>query len=203
MVDDDGTVGALVRRARNDDQEAWNALVERFSPLVFSVCRRFGLGEADLLDVAQSVWLALLEHLDGIREAQALPGWIATTTRRECLQVVAGKGGRRRLELVGEFDVPGGDPADDVADLLVTAQQHAALREAFRSLSPQHQQLLLLLLHEPPLHYAEISLRLGIPVGSIGPTRGRCIERLRGHPAVQALAEAGSSTRTREAGRQA
>ncbi|MGZ4604434.1 MAG: RNA polymerase sigma factor [Kineosporiaceae bacterium] len=216
-VVDDGTVGALVRRARAGDQDAWDALVERFSPLVAAVCRRFALGEADLLDVGQSVWLALLEHLDDLREAQALPGWIATTTRRECLQIVSGKGGRQRLELVGEFDVPGGDPADDVTDLVVTAERQAALREAFRSLSAQHQQLLLLLLHEPPLPYVEIGRRLGIAVGSIGPTRGRCIQRLRAHPAVRALTEQGNEpgdeqgneqgaahgarTRTRETGR--
>ena len=198
---DDWTVAALVARARDGDQEAWNTLVERFSPLVASVCRRFGLAEADLLDVGQSVWLALLEHLDSLREAQALPGWIATTARRECLALVAGKGGRRRMELVGDFDVPGGDPADDVADLLVTAQRHAALRVAFASLSPQHQQLLRLLLHDPPLAYVEIGRRLGISVGSIGPTRGRCIERLRAHPAMRALSEAGGPVRTRETGR--
>src|SRR4051812_432578 len=99
-MSEDGTVAALVRRARDGDQEAWNALVERFSPLIASVCRRFGLPEADLLDVGQSVWLALLEHLDDLRDAQALGGWIATTARRECLQVVARKGARQRLELV-------------------------------------------------------------------------------------------------------
>jgi RNA polymerase sigma factor (sigma-70 family) len=200
-VGDDGTVGALVIRARAGDQEAWNALVERFSPLVASVCRRFGLPEADLLDVGQTVWLTLVEHLDDLREVQALAGWIATTTRRECLQVVGRRGGRQRLELVGEFDVPAGDPAEDVADLVVTAERHAALRQAFRSLSPQHQQLLLLLVHDPPLPYVEIAHRLGIAVGSIGPTRGRCIERLRAHPAVRALTEPEAATRTRETGR--
>ena len=198
---DDGTVGALVRRARDGDEDAWNQLVERFAPLVASVCRRFGLAEPDLLDVGQSVWLALLEHLDGIREGQALAGWIATTTRRECLQVVARKGARQRLELVGEFDVPVGDLAEDVTDLVVTEERYAALREAFRSLSPQHQQLLLLLLQDPPLAYTEIGRRLGMAVGSIGPIRGRCIERLRAHPAVRALMEPEAAPRTRETGR--
>ena len=198
---DDGTVGALVRRARDGDEEAWSQLVERFAPLVAAVCRRFGLPEPDLLDVGQSVWLALLEHLDTIREGQALAGWIATTTRRECLQVVARKGARQRLELVGEFDVPVGDPAEDVTDLVVTEERYAALREAFRTLSPQHQQLLLLLLQDPPLAYVEIGRRLGIAVGSIGPIRRRCIDRLRAHPAVRALIEPEAATRPRETGR--
>jgi RNA polymerase sigma factor (sigma-70 family) len=200
-VGDDGTVGALVRRARDGEEDAWNGLVERFSPLVASVCRRFGLAEPDLLDVGQSVWLALLEHLGDIRETQALAGWIATTTRRECLHVVARKGARQRLELVGEFDVPVGDLADDVTDLVVTAERYAALREAFRALSPQHQQLVLLLMHDPPLPYVEIGRRLGIAVGSIGPIRGRCIDRLRAHPAVRALIEPEAATTTRETGR--
>jgi RNA polymerase sigma factor (sigma-70 family) len=200
-VGDDATVGALVRRARDGDQQAWNELVERFAPLVTAVCRRFGLAEADLLDVGQTVWLALLEHLDRIREAEALPGWIATTTRRECLQVVGGRQARQRLELVGEFDAPSGDLADDVADLVLTEQRYAALRAALRSLPPQHQQLLILLVHEPPLTYIEIGRRLGFAVGSIGPTRGRCIERLKAHPALQALMEPYAPARTREAGR--
>jgi RNA polymerase sigma factor (sigma-70 family) len=198
---DDGTVAALVRRARDGDEEAWNQLVERFAPLVTSVCRRFGLPEPDLLDVGQSVWLALLEHLGDISDARALAGWIATTSRRECLQVVARKGARQRLELVGEFDVPTGDLAEDVTELVVAEKRHAALREAFRSLSPLQQQLLLLLLHDPPLAYKEIARTLAIKVGSIGPIRGRCIEHLRAHPAVRALMEPEAATRTRETGR--
>jgi RNA polymerase sigma factor (sigma-70 family) len=198
---DDTSVGLLLRRARDGDQDAWNALVERLSPLVNGVCRRFGLAEADLLDVGQTVWLALLEHLDRIREAEALPGWIATTTRRECLQVVAGRQARQRMELVGEFDSPSGDLADDVADLVVVEQRHIALRAALRSLPPQHQQLLILLLREPPLTYTEIGRRLGFAVGSIGPTRGRCIERLKAHPALRALMEPSAPATRREAGR--
>ena len=198
---DDGTLAELVRRARNGDEAAWSQLVERFAPLVAAVCRRYGLAEPDLLDVGQSVWLALLEHLDDIREARALAGWIATTTRRECLQVVARKGARQRLELVGEFDVSVGDVGEDVTDLVAAEERYAALREAYRSLSPQHRQLLLLLLEDPPLAYVEIASRLGIAVGSIGPIRGRCIERLRAHPAVRALMAPGAVTRPRETGR--
>jgi RNA polymerase sigma factor (sigma-70 family) len=199
-VGDDATVGALLRRARDGDQDAWNSLVERLSPLVHGVCRRFGLREADVLDVGQSVWLALIEHLDRIRAADALPGWIATTARRECLQHVTGRTGRQRQELVGEVEGATEDPADDITDLLLTEARYAALREAFRSLAPQHQQLLLLLLRQPPLPYSQISRTLGMPVGSIGPTRGRCIEKLRSHPAVQAIMEPDAAA-SRDGGR--
>jgi len=78
----------LVLRARSGDQSAWNELVERFSPLLWSVCRRYRLSETDANDVGQSVWLRLVEHLPAIREPSALPGWLATTTARECLRVL-------------------------------------------------------------------------------------------------------------------
>jgi RNA polymerase sigma factor (sigma-70 family) len=129
-----------------------------------------------------------------------LPGWIATTARRECLQLVTGRTGRQRQELVGEVEGATEDPADDITDLLLSEARHAALREAFRSLAPQHQQLLLLLLRQPPLPYSEISRTLGMRVGSIGPTRGRCIEKLRSHPAVQAIMEPDAAA-SRDGGR--
>ncbi len=184
-----GLVGELVARARQGDDRAWGALVERYAPLVMSVCRRHHLGEPDTLDVAQGVWLALLEHLDAIREPAALPGWIATTTRRECLHLLTGKGGRQRQELVGEVDGASIDLTDELDELIVRSQRHAALLEALADLPPQHQQLVVLLIHDPPLAYAEIGRRLDMPVGSIGPTRQRCVEKIRHHPAVAALLE--------------
>ena len=180
-------VRQLVDRAREGDDRAWAALVARYAPLVTSVCRRHHLSETDTLDVAQGVWLALLEHLDSIREPAALPGWIATTTRRECLHLLTGKGGRQRQELVGEVDAPVLDLTDELDDLIVRSERHAALLAALGDLAPQHQQLLVLLIHDPPLAYAEIGRRLDMPIGSIGPTRARCLEKIRHHPAVAAL----------------
>lgn len=188
-------VGELVDRARQGDDRAWGALVQRFAPLVMSVCRRHRLDEADTLDVAQGVWLALLEHLDALREPAALPGWIATTTRRECLHLLTGKGGRQRQELVGEVDGATVDLTDELDDLIVRSQRHAALLEALGDLPPQHQQLVVLLIHDPPLGYAEIGRRLDMPVGSIGPTRQRCLDKLRAHPAVAALLESPAPVR--------
>jgi len=180
-------VGALVERARGGDEHAWGALVERFAPLVLSICRRHRLDDADTMDVAQSVWLALLEHLHSIRTPAAVPGWIATTARRECLHLLTGKGGRHRRQLVGDLDPAIPDMSDGVDDLLLQSERHAAFLQAFAQLSPQQRELLLLLLHDPPLKYIEIARRLDISVGSIGPTRGRCLQKIRDHPAVAAL----------------
>jgi len=77
-------VQELVSRARNGDRQAWDALVSRFAPMIWSICRKYGLGEADAGDAGQSVWLHLVDHLDRVRDPAALPGWLATTTRREC-----------------------------------------------------------------------------------------------------------------------
>ena len=177
----------LVTRARNRDKRAWDALVERYAPLIWSICRRHRLSRADADDVGQSVWLRLVEQLDNIRDPAALPGWLATTTRRECGRVLrTGRGPH-------PADYPP-DAANMPDELGVTAEQellaaeaHAALREAFSHLPPRGQRLIALLTEDPPLPYAEISARLGVPVGSIGPGRRRCLDKIRRHPAIAAL----------------
>jgi len=87
---DDPVVIALVGRARDGDQTAWDQIVERFAPLAWSICRRHRLSDADANDVGQNVWLRLVEHLPSLREAAALPGWLTTTTRRACLRAQRG-----------------------------------------------------------------------------------------------------------------
>ena len=183
----DPSVTDLVTRARNSDQQAWDALVERYAPLIWSICRRYRLSGADADDVGQTVWLHLVDQLDRLRDPAALAGWLATTTRRECLQVQ-----RAAHKLHASGQVPGvEDIADERAptaeDELLTAELHAALREALTGLPPRCQQLMVLLLEDPPVPYAQISARLGIPAGSIGPTRARCLTKLRRHPAITAL----------------
>jgi RNA polymerase sigma factor (sigma-70 family) len=180
---DDPAVTALVTRARHGDQQAWDALVERYAPLVWSICRRHRLARADTDDVGQAVWLLLVTHLDQLREPAALPGWLATTTARECGKArrAARPAHTARCDLdAGAIPDPGADPADSG---LLAAERHAALRQAFTCLPPACQQLLALLIEDPPLPYAQISARLGIPAGSIGPTRRRCLHKLRRHPA--------------------
>jgi RNA polymerase sigma factor (sigma-70 family) len=186
---DDPTVVALVRRAADGDQHAWNELVERYAPLVWAICRRLDLSRADIDDVGQTVWLKLVEQLGALRDPAALPGWIATTTRRECLRVL--RSGRQR-ELAEHLTDPAAGNADDVAELereLDRQQRHIALREAFRHLQPRCQELLTLLFRDGR-PYREVGAKLGMKIGAIGPNRQRCLDELRRSPALAALIEA-------------
>jgi RNA polymerase sigma factor (sigma-70 family) len=185
--DADCSVSDLVARARSGDRQAWDALVERYAPLIWSICRRHRLGRADADDVGQSVWLRLLNQLDRVREPAALPGWLATTTRRECLHVLsAAQGPHATIYALDVESLP--DQRAGTADQeLLAAERHAALRAAFTQLPPNGQQLLALLTADPPTPYADISAQLGIPVGSIGPTRSRYLDKIRRHPAIAAL----------------
>ncbi len=192
---DDPQVTDLVTRARNDDQQAWDALVERYAPLIWSICRRHELSDADAEDVGQIVWLRLVDQLDNLRDPAALPGWLVTTTRRECFRVQRAACSLSASGQVLDENIPDEQAAAADHDLLV-AERNALLREAFYRLPPGGQQLLGLLIADPPVPYAEISARLGISVGSIGPSRGRCLDKLRRDPAITALinAEAASAT---------
>ena len=185
---DDPTVIALVTRAAGGDPAAWDEIVERYAPLVWSICARFGLSNHDREDVAQNVWLLLVEQLGKLREPAALPGWLATTTHRECLRVVTVA---RKSERLGT----GLDDALQFVDNtiideeILMAERNAALRAAFAELPPKYQQLLAMLMSDPPHSYAEISEKLQIPMGSIGPQRARCLERLRRSSALAGLAD--------------
>jgi RNA polymerase sigma factor (sigma-70 family) len=185
----DPAVIILVTRAQDGDQEAWDEIIERFAPLVWSICHRFRLADADAHDVGQNVWLRLVEHLDVLREPAALPGWLATTTRRECIRVQR-LGWKRDRQLADpELDVPADEDQTQVDQWLIAAERQAALRTAFADLGDRCRELLGMLMADPPVAYAQISLRLGMPVGAIGPNRSRCLSRLRQHPSIAALVE--------------
>jgi len=192
---DDVMVIDLVTRARDGDKRAWDALVERYAPLIWSICSRHGLGRADAEDVGQNVWLQLVDQLDKIRDPAALPGWLATTTRRECLRVLRTIRGQHTARYALDAEIIPDDQARPADQELIAAEHRAALREAFARLSPCYQQLLAALIQDPPVPYAEISARLGIPIGSIGPTRSRCLSQLRRDPAVAALIHAEADVR--------
>jgi RNA polymerase sigma factor (sigma-70 family) len=189
-VRDDPVVIDLVTRAGHGDKQSWDALVERYAALIWSICRRHRLGDADAEDVGQSVWLLLLDHLDTIRDPAALPGWLATVTRRECLRVLGAARGPLAVGHVTDALTIPDERAGTAEQELLAAERHAALREAVRDLPAAGQRLILLLIEDPPLPYAEISARLSILVGSIGPTRRRCLAKLRRHPAIAALINA-------------
>jgi RNA polymerase sigma factor (sigma-70 family) len=185
----------LVACAQGGDKQAWDAILVRYAPLIWSICRRYRLGRADADDVGQSVWMRLVDQLDKIRDPAALPGWLATTTRRECWRVVgAARGPNAIVCALNPETIPDGQ-AEVVEQELLEAERHAALREAFTHLPLEGQRLIAMLLADPPVPYAEISARLGIPIGSIGPTRRRCLAKMRRYPAIAALinAESGSA----------
>ena len=186
---DDPTVIALVTRASGGDQDAWNELVDRYAPLVYTICIRYRLSSQDTEDVGQNVWLLLVEQLGKLREPAALPGWLATTTARECLRVVtaAHKSERLGTSSLDDSVLFVDDTAID--EEILMAERNAALRAGFVDLPQRCRQLLSMLISDPPRSYADIHAELGIPVGSIGPQRARCLERLRRSPAFTALTE--------------
>jgi RNA polymerase sigma factor (sigma-70 family) len=177
----------LVALALQGNQRAWQDLVHRYSPLVSSVIRRYRMNDSDADDVRQNLWMRLVEHLKDIREPRALPGWVMTTTRNEAIRVLAGK---RRTEPV---DPQQDDRLDNIehtepdADL-IRAEHRAAVHAGLRELRPEHRELIELTFADTPISYQQISTRLGIPIGSIGPTRARCLKKLERTAAIRALA---------------
>jgi RNA polymerase sigma factor (sigma-70 family) len=168
-------VAALLEAATNGDERAWSELVAQFHGLLWATARACGLSEADAADVTQTTWLRLAEHLGRITEPEALPGWLVTTTRREAIRV--SNRARRPLPAVlfGAVDL---DADQSAVDLLVRAERHQELRVAFRHLGERCRLLLAMLSADARYSYEEISSHAGIPVGSIGPTRRRCLTKL-------------------------
>jgi RNA polymerase sigma factor (sigma-70 family) len=183
-------VPLLVVAAQAGDRSAWDDLVVRYTPLVLSITARYRLQAPDAADVTQTVWLRLCQHLGELREPRALPGWLVSTTRNECLRLLSAQ---RRVvtydPLLPHHDASlvEPDPAEASADVLLRADRHAALLAAIAELSDGDRNLLLMFLHDPPLRYAEISRQLGVPIGSLGPQRARALDRLRRNPVLTAL----------------
>jgi RNA polymerase sigma factor (sigma-70 family) len=183
-------VSGLVRAAADGDREAWNALVERYLPLVWSVTRAYRLPAKDAEDVNQTVWLRVVEHLDEIREPRALPKWIMTTAKHESLRLIRSTHRELPVDPLTDSSLDTTEHAEIDAQLL-RSERHQALRDGLAELSPEHRELLLLLVADPPISYREISRLLDIPIGSIGPTRARCLERLRRTLSMRAFLGAG------------
>jgi RNA polymerase sigma factor (sigma-70 family) len=191
----DQPVTDLVTRARNGGQRAWDDLVERYAPLVWSICRRHQLSDAGAGDVQQSVWLQLASQPDKIRDPAALAGWLATTTRRECGRILRAPPG----PLAAGYALDAGTIPDQQPGMagqeLPTTERHAALHEAFARLPPCCQQPISILIQDLgcPVPYAQISASLNIPADSIGPRRSRCLDKLRNDPVIAALINAGAA----------
>ena len=200
------TVSELVEAAVGGDQAAWCGIVERYTPLLVSVLRGYRLGEDDLRDVAQTVWLRLVEHLGSLREPRALPMWIITTAKNESVRVLKARARTSPFSAVyeDEAEVPQVADTEDLDAALLRDERRRALLSAFAELSDRDRALLTLLVADPPIPYAEISSRLDMPIGSIGPTRARVLAKLRGSPSLvpfdDGQATGVSSTASKERG---
>lgn len=175
-------VAGLVRRAAAGDHQAWECLVDQFSRLIWSITVEFKLVESDAADVVQTTWLRLLEHIDRIQYPDRVGSWLAATARNECLRSLAA----RKRVVLGHDDVDLGTvaaaataPTPEVDERLLADERDQVVRDAMSRLPGRWQRLLEMLMADPPVPYTEISDQLGLPIGSIGPTRGRCLARLR------------------------
>jgi RNA polymerase sigma factor (sigma-70 family) len=175
----------LVDRAARGSAGAWTTLVRQYRPLVSAICRNLGVTGVDADDVAGTVWLRLVAKMATIRDPEALPGWIVTTTKRECLQILRNQ--TRQVAREASDVVDDSSPGPD--SRLLVDERWDALRAAVDGLSDRDRRLLSMLFADPPVPYVEISARLGMPIGAIGPTRQRCLARVRRSPGVAALLE--------------
>ena len=169
-------VGELVRAAAAGDQGAWNRLVDRFSGLVWSVARAHRLSSHDAGDVVQTTWLRLVEHLDRLQNPERVGAWLATTARNESLRTL--RLSSRHVLAPTELLPDVGEAARLDAALLST-ERDRALWDAFATLPERCQALLRLLVADPPPSYEDVGAALDMPIGSIGPTRARCLAQLR------------------------
>jgi len=171
-------VAALVRRAAEGDHSAWERLVDQYARLIWAITRDFKLAESDAADVFQATWLRLLEHIDRLEQPARVGSWLAATARNECLRSVAA---RKKVMLVHDDVTLKASVAHEpeIDEGLLREERAQDVRDALSRLPWRWRRLVEMLMADPPVPYTEISDQLGLPVGSIGPTRGRCLERLR------------------------
>lgn len=186
-------LGDVATRARDSDQNAWNELVEHFTPLLRSVARQYRLSDDDTADAVQSTWLHFVEHIDRIHTLDAVGGWLVTTCRRECLRTL--RRSARDLpidveDLDASVELEVHRAAEDPAEVVLRRGVQEVVREAVAGLPTPSRRVLSGLLSEeahPRGAYASVSARLSIPVGSLGPMRQRAIARLRRNPNIASL----------------
>lgn len=182
----------LLHAAAQGDQDAWNQLVDQFNGLLWAITRAHRLGHADAADVVQITWTRLVENLDRIRDPEHIGAWLATTARRECLRVIRHAGRAQPTEEPPEL-APRHKADSEPETAALTSERDLLLHRAMGELSPRCQRLLGVLMAPDQPSYAEISAALDVPIGSIGPTRARCLDCLRRHAARLGLAEADGS----------
>jgi RNA polymerase sigma factor (sigma-70 family) len=164
----------LLRSAGGGDERAWTEIVQRYRGLVSAVVRSYRLQDADAHDAEQRTWLRLVEHRDAVRDPERLGGWLATTASRECLRMLR----ESRAVVTDELDaVP--DPVRTVEDQVVDADTVSRLWRIVAALPPRGRTIMMELFAEEPRAYADVARATGIPIGSLGPSRARLVERVR------------------------
>jgi RNA polymerase sigma factor (sigma-70 family) len=193
QTDEAERVAALVAIAAGGDEGAWSKLVDHFGGLVWSVIRGYRMSAADAADVSQTTWLRLAEHIHKVREPERTGAWLATTAGRECLRLIRHNQRAVPSDDVFLTEVPDADPAVAPETRVLTLERDGELWEAFSELPEKAQMLLRLLFADPPPSYEEISAATGMPIGSIGPTRGRYLAQLKGRMELRTLQSAEAS----------
>lgn len=188
----------LIEAAGGCDEEAWEEIVGRYQPLINAISRRHRLAPDDANDLSQYVWMQLLDHIHKLREPRALRGWIAATTTHRCYEIL--RNYKRSVSVdpgvIGRFELAeatarktNGEGPLGVDDDLLRAEARRAIRQGLAELTESQQELLILLVADPPVPYCEISQRMKLPIGSIGPTRARLLKKLRKSTALRRLIE--------------
>lgn len=177
-ADQDLEVAQLVRAAASGDERAWDRLVDRYVALLWHIALRHGLSEWDAADVVQTTWLRLFENIEDVREPARVASWLSTTAQRESLRHLA-----HHQKVITSDDDSTFDSQDRLQapldEALLAKEQAATAQAAVATLPLAWRSLLELMTQDPPPSYEAISAELGVPIGSIGPTRGRCVRRLR------------------------
>jgi RNA polymerase sigma factor (sigma-70 family) len=171
------TDAELVRGALAGDHDAWENLVRRYSGSLYGVARSFQLDKTATDDAVQTTWMRLVEHLGTLRDPDCVGAWLRTTLRRQITSTFRSRGRGPHLIGLDGADVP--DPGRSPEDELMAGDRDVQVRTALGRLPVRERQLLTLLMASPRPSYRKVSAELRIPVGSIGPTRARCLRRLR------------------------
>jgi RNA polymerase sigma factor (sigma-70 family) len=167
--------GDVVRMAAEGQKEAWDELHRRYHKMIARIARSSGCASADLSDIQQAVWARLIQHIGRLNQPDAVAGWLAVVTKRECVRLNSRQRPVIEIDEVARVAPTEEEPLTTV----LHAERQAAVRQAVATLSPRRRRLLEAMLDNPDLGYDQLAARLSMPRGSIGPTRQRCLEDLR------------------------
>lgn len=181
-------LASLVSAARSGDNLAWSRLVGRFDQMLRSVARSYRLSPQDVDDAVQATWVQLYEHIDRVRDTSAVAAWLATTVRRQSLHILQRRVREHLTDEPERIEAATGCAPDAT---LLEGERRLVLTRALSTLPERQRKLMTLIASETTPDYKQIGAKLGMPVGSIGPTRARSMARLQQHTELREYAAAG------------